>query len=302
MIPVSLAVNAGIYNLLFGLMAGTSVVTMERFDPKHFSTLVARYGIRSTVLPPAAMTMLMESPEVTDLSPLNFVRSITAPLSPLQARRFIEKFGVTVLNGYGQAEVGEVIGWSATDAREHPDKLGAPGRPHPGVAIKVVDGSGQTLPVGCSGQLMVRPVRMADGYGDRDSLDGRIDKDGYVRTGDYAIIDTDGFVWIDGRESDMINRGGNKIFPEQVEEVILLLSGVKEAAVVGVPDPRLGEVPVAFIVGEASDTEMEGVCRENLAPYKIPVSFEGMDALPRAEVGKIIRRELAVAWAAQRAL
>ena len=73
-----------------------------------------------------------------DLTPLRYVRSITAPLSPLAARRFTEKFGVTVLNGYGQAEIGEVIGWTADDARDHPEKVGAVGRPHPGVAIKVV--------------------------------------------------------------------------------------------------------------------------------------------------------------------
>ena len=116
LIPVSLALNAGIYNLLFGLMAGAPVVLMERFVPEDFAALVARYEIRSTVLPPAAMTMLTDAAAVTDLSPLRYVRSITAPLSPLGARRFMAKFGVTVLNSYGQAEVGEVIGWTAADA------------------------------------------------------------------------------------------------------------------------------------------------------------------------------------------
>ena len=84
--------------------------------------------------------MLADDETIVDLAPLRYVRSITAPLSPLAARRFTEKFGVTVLNGYGQAEIGEVIGWTAADAREHPEKVGAVGRPHPGVAIKVVSG------------------------------------------------------------------------------------------------------------------------------------------------------------------
>ena len=136
LVPVSLALNAGIYNVLFGLRAGASLVLMDRFGTTEFAALVGRFSIRSTVLPPAAMVMLADDANVADLTPLRFVRSITAPLSPLAARRFTEKFGVTVLNGYGQAEIGEVIGWTAADARDHPEKIGAVGRPHPGVAIK----------------------------------------------------------------------------------------------------------------------------------------------------------------------
>jgi long-chain acyl-CoA synthetase len=298
LVPVSLALNAGIYNLLFGFMAGAPVVLMERFVPRDFATLVARYGIRSTVLPPAAMTMLTDAgPEdVKSLSPLRYVRSITAPLSPLAARRFMDRFGVIVLNGYGQAEIGEVIGWTAEDARTYPEKLGAAGRPHHGVDVKVLDEEGRPLGPGVTGQLLVRPPRMAAGYAGGDSLSDRIDDEGYVRTGDYATVDGDGFVWIEGRTSDLIIRGGNKVFPDQVEEVLLLLPGVREAAVAGVSDDRLGEVPVAFVVGDATDAELQAVCRENLAPYKIPVAFERVEAIPRSEVGKVQRRRLAERW------
>src|SRR5208282_4979348 len=139
LVPVSLALNAGVYNVLFGLRAGAALVLMNRFSTADFATLVRRFSIRSTVLPPAAMVMLADDAGVTDLTPLRYVRSITAPLSPLAARRFSDKFGVTVLNGYGQAEIGEVIGWTAADAREYPGKLGAVGRPHPGVDIKILD-------------------------------------------------------------------------------------------------------------------------------------------------------------------
>ncbi|HEX4865760.1 MAG TPA: fatty acid--CoA ligase family protein, partial [Acidimicrobiales bacterium] len=296
LVPVSLALNAGIYNVLFGLMAGAAVVLMDRFNPQDFAALVKRYGIRSTVLPPAAMAMLTAADDVTDLAPLRYLRSITAPLTPLSARRFMAKFDVTVLNGYGQAEIGEVIGWTAADAREHPEKLGAVGRPHAGVDVKVVDEDGHAVDSGTSGQLLVRPPRMAAGYAGGDSLSERIDDDGYVRTGDYATVDDDGFVWIEGRTSDLINRGGNKVFPDQVEEVLLLHPQVRDAAVAGVPDDRLGEVPVAFIVGDARQEELLALCRENLVPYKIPVAFERVLALPRSEVGKILRRELAGRW------
>jgi long-chain acyl-CoA synthetase len=293
LVPVSLALNAGIYNVLFGLRAGASLVLMERFSTAEFAALVGDYSIRSTVLPPAAMVMLCDDPNVTDLAPLRYVRSITAPLSPLSARRFSDKFGVTVLNSYGQAEVGEVIGWTAADAREHPEKVGAAGRPHPGVAIKVVDEDGAKAPTGVVGELLVRPPRMASGYADGDSLEDRIDAEGHVRTGDYARIDEEGFVWIEGRVGDVINRGGNKVFPGQVEEVLLLSPGVREVAVVGLPDERLGEVPVAFFAGDAPEHALERLCRDHLVAYKIPVAFRCVDALPRSEVGKVLRRALA---------
>jgi long-chain acyl-CoA synthetase len=280
LIPVSLALNAGIYNVLFGLRAGAAIVIMERFTTVDFAELVRRYEIRSTVLPPAAMTMLADDEAVTDLSPLRYVRSITAPLSPVAARRFHDKFGVTVLNGYGQAEIGEVIGWTAADAREHPEKLGAVGRPHPGVDVKL---AGEDAVA----ELLVRPPRTATGL-DAD----RVDAEGFVHTGDLARIDEDGFVWIEGRIGDVINRGGNKVFPDHVEEVLRVSPAVRDVAVVGVPDERLGEVPVAFVVGDARVGDLELLCREHLVAYKVPADFVFVDELPRSEVGKVLRREL----------
>ncbi len=292
LVPVSLALNAGIYNVLFGLRAGAPLVVMDKFSTSEFADLISRFAIRSTVLPPPALVMLADDETIVDLAPLRYVRSITAPLSPLAARRFTEKFGVTVLNGYGQAEIGEVIGWTAADAREHPEKVGAVGRPHPGVAIKVLSGEGVEVSRGTVGELLVRPPRMAAGYADGDNLDDRLDGDGYLRTGDYARVDDEGFVWIEGRVGDVINRGGNKVFPGQVEEVLCLSPDVQEAAVVGVPDERLGEVPVAFVVGTAPAEDLRRLCREHLVAYKVPVAFHQIDALPRSEIGKVLRRDL----------
>jgi acyl-coenzyme A synthetase/AMP-(fatty) acid ligase len=281
LIPVSMALNAGIYNALFGLRAGAALVMMEKFEPEGFAELVHRFSIRSTVLPPAAMAMLTDSP-VNDLGPLKYVRSITAPLSPLQATRFAEKFPVHVLNGYGQAEIGEVIGWTASNAKEFPEKIGAVGRPHPGVAIRIDE----------RGHLLVRPPNSAVG------IEERIDSDGFVDTGDLARIDDDGFVWIEGRAGDVINRGGNKVHPDAVEEVLRLLPRVLDAAVVGVPDERLGEVPVAFLVGEPIDTDSVIThCRAHLVAYKAPAAVIWVDALPRSEVGKVLRRELVEIYA-----
>lgn len=299
LIPVSLALNAGIYNVLFGLRAGAEIVIMDAFEPVEFAELVGRFAIRSTVLPPAALTALTDHLEPLDLGPLKYVRSITAALSPLQASRFTARYGVTVLNSYGQAEIGEVIGWTAADAREHPDKVGAAGRPLPNVAIKVVDDQLAPVSAGEPGRLLVRPPSMAAGYAHGADLADRVDAEGYVDTGDHARIDGDGFVWIEGRASDLINRGGNKVFPEQVEEVIRLHPDIDDAAVVGVPDGRLGEVPVAFVVARRPPADagldqlgLERLCREHLVAYKVPVRFHAIAALPRTEVGKIRRSDL----------
>ncbi|HEY5014370.1 MAG TPA: fatty acid--CoA ligase family protein, partial [Acidimicrobiia bacterium] len=299
LIPVSLALNAGIYNVLFGLRVGAAVVVMDRFDTAAFADLVSRFAIRSTVLPPAAITMLADDPGVADLAPLRYVRSITAPLSPLQARRFIDKFGVVVLNGYGQAEIGEVIGWTALDAREHPEKLGALGRPHPGVDVKIADERGEPVAPGEVGRMLVRAPSMAAGEATGGDFGGRLDAEGHLDTGDLGRIDADGFVWIEGRAGDVINRGGNKVYPDQVEEVLRLTPGVADAAVVGVADERLGEVPVAFVVvapergAAVTDDALRAVCREHLAPYKVPAAFHRVEELPRSEVGKVLRRVLA---------
>lgn len=280
LIPVALTLNAGIYNALFGLLAGAALVLMERFETGTFAELVSRFGIRSTVLPPAAIAMLNDDRSVTDLGPLRWVRSITAPLSPLEARRFSERFGVFVLNSYGQAEVGEVIGWTAADAREHPEKVGAAGRPHPGVDVRL----------DADGRLWVRPPRRAAGYAGGHDLEDRVDAEGFVDTGDIARVDEDGFVWIEGRAGDVINRGGNKVHPAEVEEVLRTAAEVDDAVVVGVPDRRLGQVPVAVLTGRpVPDGTLVALCRAHLVPYKVPVRFHWRESLPRNEAGKPLR-------------
>ena len=141
LIPTSLSLWAGIYNVIFAFRAGAAVIIMERFDTRAFAGFVERFQLRSTVLPPAAMTMLADDESITSLAPMKYVRSITAPLSPMQARRFRDRFGITVLNGWGQTEIGgEIVGWSAQDAKEFGDThLGAVGRAHENVELRIGD-------------------------------------------------------------------------------------------------------------------------------------------------------------------
>lgn len=306
LIPVSLSLWAGIYNVLFAFRVGAAVVLMERFDTGEFARLVEHFGIRSTVLPPAAMVMLSDDDSLTSLAPLRFVRSISAPLSPLQARRFRDRFGVMVLNCYGQTEMGgEIVGWNAADAREFGDThLGAAGRAHAGVSMRVVGPDGVDVPAGDEGELWVKTPAL-EGAADRDDLAGRLTDDGWLRSGDIVRLDAEGFLWIEGRVSDLINRGGMKVHPGEVEEVLRLSPVVADVAVVAAPDERLGEVPWAFVVpavdprtGQARMPDpmvLDALCREHLAPYKVPTRFVEVDELPRNDAGKVLRSELLAA-------
>ena len=301
LIPTSLSLWAGIYNVLFAFRVGAAVILMDKFDTRAFAGFVERFQLRSSVLPPAALTMLNDDDAVTSLAPMKYVRSITAPLSPLQARRFRERFGIVVLNCWGQTEIGgEIVGWSAQDAREWGDThLGAVGRPHEGVRIRITGPEGQEMPTNEQGEICVQTPALMSGFADGSDIAERM-IDGWFRTGDIGRVDPEGFLWIEGRVSDMINRGGLKVFPEEVAEVIRLSPDVAECAVAGIPDDRLGEVPWAFVVtrpGAALDdgaltAALIELCREHLAPYKVPAKFVTLDALPRNEVGKILLREL----------
>ncbi|WP_419918765.1 class I adenylate-forming enzyme family protein [Candidatus Poriferisocius sp.] len=285
-IPVSTSLWAGIYNVVFAVRTASPVLLMPSFNALEYARVVSHYGVASTVLPPAAIAMLNDEPGIHSLDPLRIVRSITAPLSPRQARRFHQRFGVMVLNGYGQTELGgEIVGWTARDFREHPEKLGAVGRPYRGVELRL----------GKQGDLWARTAYTA-GLDPNGRFGDRLD-DGFLRTGDIARLDEDGFLWIEGRESDMINRGGLKVFPAEVEEVLLLSESVADTAVVGVPDPRLGETPWAFVVPATTSSplardDLEQLCRQHLAPYKVPVAFEILGTLPRNEIGKVLRQTL----------
>lgn len=283
-----LALWSGVYTICFSLRVGAPLVVMDRFDPAELVRLAVAHDVRSVVLAPAMLTALLHAEAVEDLGPLRFVRNGTAPLPVPVAQAFHDRFGVPVLNGYGQTELGgEVIGWGAGDVAAFGEsKIGSAGRPHAGVAVRLEDG-----------ELLVRsPFAMA-GHLDAGATAERITDDGFVRTGDLAEIDTDGFVWIVGRRSDVVNRSGLKVHPDEVEATLLDHPGVREAGVCGVADERVGEVPYAFVVpsdaaAPPTEDDLGAHCRERLAPYKVPAGFAFVAELPRNDVGKLLRREL----------
>jgi acyl-CoA synthetase (AMP-forming)/AMP-acid ligase II len=187
-----------------------------------------------------------------------------------------------------------VVGWTAADTREFGDaKLGAVGRPHPGVTVRILDEDRREVAPGDAGEIWIR-----SSFGSRS---GQIEPerlmDGFLRTGDLGRLDADGFLWIEGRVSDMVNRGGLKIVPQEVEEVLRAHPAVLDACVAGVPDERLGEVPVAWVRpqpgGVPDPADLMAHAREHLAGYKVPVEVRFVDDFPRNEIGKVLRRELA---------
>jgi acyl-CoA synthetase (AMP-forming)/AMP-acid ligase II len=295
-VPMSLSLWAGIYQVLFACKLGVPIVLMESFEPAEFARLVRLHGIRSSVLPPAALVMLMQDPRIDSLDPLRYVRSVSAPLSPMQARRFHDRFGIAVLNGYGQTELGgEAVGWTAADWKEHGlRKLGAVGRPHAAFSLRVRGADGTLAGTDAVGEL---EIRSSSALPPEDAaLEGRVTEDGWLRTGDLARIDADGFVWIEGRVSSMINRGGLKVYPDEVEELLRGYPPVEDVGIAGVPDVRLGEVPWAFVVpkpGTSVDGEsLRAWCRDHMAPYKVPAGVTVVATLPRNEIGKLLRQEL----------
>ncbi|MGM7698958.1 class I adenylate-forming enzyme family protein [Microbacterium sp. A84] len=298
-VPTSLSLWAGIYNTVFSFRAGIGVALMDKFNVDLFVEIVREFQVKSTVLAPAMIAMLADDPNLTDLAPLRLVRSITAPLSPTIARDFYERFDVFVLNSYGQTELGgEVVGWTSADVRDFGvDKLGAAGRPYPDVALEVRGPDGEKVGIDRPGEIFVNSPYRMQGYAKSSSaVPEDVDRfvGGYLRTGDIGRLDADGFLWIEGRVSDMINRGGLKVFPAEVEEVLRRHPGVRDAAVAGVPDRRLGEVPHAWIISESADItdRLADWCREHLVPYKIPAGFTRVDAFPRNEIGKVLRGQL----------
>jgi acyl-CoA synthetase (AMP-forming)/AMP-acid ligase II len=299
LVPMPLALWSGIYNTLFASRLGAAIILLHPFDPRGFADAVTRFELKSTVLAPPMITMLSDDPSITSLSPLRFVRSGTAPLSPSEARRFRDRFGVTVLNSYGQTELGgEIVGWNADDTRRYGDaKLGSVGRPHEGIEVRIVRDDSSDAEPNEPGEIWARSPFVMRGYAsDTRELDTRLDSNGFLRTGDIGHLDPDGFLWIDGRVSDAINRGGLKVYPGDVEEVLRADPAVADVCVAGVPDRRVGEVPWAWIVlapGATLDADaLAQRCRDRLAPYAVPVRFLAVDELPRNEVGKLLRRVL----------
>jgi malonyl-CoA/methylmalonyl-CoA synthetase len=213
----------------------------------------------------------------------------SAPLPASVFESFRARFGHAILERYGMTETLMTVG-NPYDGERRPATVG---RPFDGVAARVVGADGRDVPDGETGELWVKGPSVFSGYWRQPEATRAAFADGWFRTGDLASRAPDGYITLRGRASELILCGGFNVYPREIEDVLLEQPGVREAAVVGVPDERRGERPVAYFAGDADPAALEAACREQLASFKVPAAFVRVDALPRNALGKVEKRRLA---------
>jgi acyl-CoA synthetase (AMP-forming)/AMP-acid ligase II len=227
---------------------------------------------------------------------LRFIRSCSAPLPPALARRIEASFEVPVLAAYGMTETTHQAS-SVLPSADESTRLNTVGIPT-GLAVQIVDGDGTTCSPGATGEIWLRGPTVARGYLNNAAATWSAFVDGWVRTGDLGTVDGHGYVTIQGRIKDLINRGGEKISPEHVEEILMSHPGVAQAAVFGVPDALYGERVAAFIVPyngfHVDPAELVSYSRRRLAAFEIPERIVVTDRLPLTAKGAVDRPKLAI--------
>ncbi|MFJ9219678.1 class I adenylate-forming enzyme family protein [Streptomyces sp. NPDC102383] len=291
----SLVHIGGLYFVLANVAAGLRTALMERFDVQQWADLVRSTKPRRIRLAPAALRMVLQSDLPADLfDGVESVSSGTAPLPPADAERFTERFGVPVLSVYGATEfAGAIVGWDLLLHREWgKEKRGSVGRPFRGVAVRIVDpATGEPLPDNAVGIL--------------EASGAQLPGDSWVRTTDLASVDEDGFLYIHGRADDAINRGGFTIVPTVIEDALRAHPAVRDASAVGVPDKRLGEVPVAAVTMRGGELcpdaeQLRSWLAERLARYHLPTEIKVVDELPRTPSMKVSRPDVQALFAPAR--
>jgi long-chain acyl-CoA synthetase len=282
--------TAGIVRLLFALYVGRSIALLRKFDGVVAKRLIDRHRIDNLTINPAMMRILLEQvPPGEDLGAVRYASSGTAPLPDALREEFEARFGIPVLQAYGQTEAfGGIAIENAKDVLAGRRRPGSVGKPLPGVEVRIIDASGNAVSSGEVGELLARSKSSTPGYLGADAH-SPLDADGWLRTGDRGRMDEDGYLYITGRIKNIIICGGFNIVPEEIEAALAVDEQVREAVVVGIADGRLGEIPVALVEGDAEAAVVLERVGARLAPYKRPRRLYMVGRLPRVPNGKVDR-------------
>ena len=277
------------------LAAGGSTVILARFDPKTFWQQVEQHRpTYFSAVPTIYLVLNSLPPEVKpDLSSLQFVVCGAAPMPANAIHEFERRYRVPIVEGYGLSE-GTVA--STINPLHGKHKPGTVGLPFPGQEVAIAGDAGRHLPHGEIGEVVIRGPNVMRGYLGKPEATAKALRDGWLHTGDVGYLDADGYLVLVDRKKDMIIRGGENIYPKEIENVLHQHPAIQEAAVVGRPDPVYGEQPVAYVVlrpgAHATPDELIEHCRASLAKFKIPRGLYLMDSLPKNTIGKILKEPL----------
>jgi long-chain acyl-CoA synthetase len=279
--------SGGVVRLLLGLYVGRGIVMLRKFDANAALRAVGRHGIDNLTINPTMLRMLLEDlPADTTLEPVRYVSSGTAPLPEALRVRFEDRFGVPVLQSYGQTETfGAVAIENARDVLAGRRRPGSVGRVLPAIHLRILGDDGEEVPLGTPGEICVISPASTQRYLGTDAVP--IGEDGWLHTGDLGRLDADGYLFIVGRKRDIIICGGFNIVPEELEAALAVDEAVRAAAVFGLPDERLGEIPVALV---ETDDDAEAVLRRVggvVSSYKRPRKLFVVDHIPRLPNGKV---------------
>lgn len=277
-------------------MLGGTIVVHRQFRTPDVLREIAASGITSSFMVPAMLDALSASPDFTgaDLSTVRGFMVGGSPLSERMLRTWAAR-GVPVMQGFGMTETAP--GVRMLEPRDGEAKLGSAGRPHFFTESKVVDLDGREVPPGTAGEVIARGPNVMVGYWNRPAESAKALEGGWYHSGDIAVEDEDGYLYIKDRMKDMYISGGENVYPAEVENALLGIDEVQEAAVIGVPDERWGETGRAFVVLFEGARPLTGEevlvrLRDRLATYKLPARVHVVDELPRTTTGKIQKNVL----------
>jgi long-chain acyl-CoA synthetase len=284
-------------NVVLGmsLMAGACVVLVQRFDPvTAVETIIERNITIVPGAPPVWIAIsLMEGVNASAFATVRMALTGAARMPEDATERLKRKFNIDLREGYGLTEAAPVV----TSSVGIEPRRGSVGRAVEGLEVRVVDSEGDDVPVGDSGEVLVKGPNVFVGYWNDPVTTARvIDKDGWLHTGDIAMVDDDGYLYLVDRAKDLIIVSGFNVYPAEVEEVLKRHPAVLEAGVVGVPHPTTGEAVKAFVVLQKGASVDEDAlidhCHDHVARYKCPNKVLIVDELPRNTFGKLLRRSL----------